>query len=177
MISELDFSRNNTIKNPDDKQTSPVSDPEFFLKSRIFLRQIVSLTHTIFQTNSTRSNIRGILERSISLPLSIDTFSFHEVYDPTTERSDEFPMYLDLTPVDSSIYSSYKSGETSSLILGLLSLVPYALMIISTQPFYHIQVQPKIYQASLRFLLIHSKFQPQIYQWLCTEVRGQELVL
>jgi hypothetical protein len=42
-------------------------------------------------------------------------------------------------------------------ILGFLSPVSCALMISSPQPFCHIQAQPKIYQSSVRFLLIHSE--------------------
>jgi hypothetical protein len=45
-------------------------------------------------------------------------FSFPEVHTPTTKCSGECLVYPDLTPVNSSIYSSYKPRETSSLHLG-----------------------------------------------------------
>jgi hypothetical protein len=81
-ISKLAISRKNTRKNPDDKQTSPVSDPEKILKSRRSLRQVISPIHTICQPDFTQLNVQETLERSVSLPLSYDTFSFPEVFSP-----------------------------------------------------------------------------------------------
>jgi hypothetical protein len=62
--------------------------------------------------------VRGTLEISLSLPLSINTCSFPKVHTPFTAHFNECPVYPNLTPVNSPIYSSYKPGETSSLHLG-----------------------------------------------------------
>jgi hypothetical protein len=51
-------------------------------------------------------------KRSISLPASIDTSSLLEVHFPISENSNDYPIYLDSTPIDSPTYSPCESEET-----------------------------------------------------------------
>jgi hypothetical protein len=64
MINQLASNRNNTRKNPDNKQTSLVSNPEKLLKTRRYLKQTVSSTSKIYQPKSTQSNNKDLLEQS-----------------------------------------------------------------------------------------------------------------
>jgi hypothetical protein len=52
-INKLAFNQNNTRKNPDNKQTSLVPDPEKILKSRRYLKQTASSTNKIYQPKFT----------------------------------------------------------------------------------------------------------------------------
>jgi hypothetical protein len=52
-------------------------------------------------------------KRSISLPTSIDTSSLLKVPFSISQNSDNYPIYLNSTPVDSPTYSPCESEETS----------------------------------------------------------------
>jgi hypothetical protein len=87
MITKLSISQKNTRKNPDNRQTSQVSNPEKILKSQKSLKQVFLPTYTICQPDFTQLNILETIERSLSLPLSYDTFSFPEVSSPYFRES------------------------------------------------------------------------------------------
>jgi hypothetical protein len=80
-------SRKNTQRNPDTKQTSPVSNPEKILKLRKYFKQNLLSTFNIDQPDFTKSNSSETIERSLSLPPSFDTFSFPEVSSPIFTES------------------------------------------------------------------------------------------
>jgi hypothetical protein len=85
--NKLASSRKNTRKNPDTKQTSPVSNPEKILKSKkSFKQNLLSILNTD-QSNSTKSNSSESFEQSLSLPPSFDSFSFPEVSSPIFQES------------------------------------------------------------------------------------------
>jgi hypothetical protein len=85
--NKLASSRKNTRKNPDTKQTSPVSNPEKILKSRKSFKQTLLSTFNTDQSNFTKSNSSESFERSLSLPPSFDSFSFPEVSSPIFQES------------------------------------------------------------------------------------------
>jgi hypothetical protein len=62
-LEKLAFGRKNTRKNPDDQQTTPVSDPEKLLKPRGYLKQTVASTSKVYQPKTTQSNAKGPLEQ------------------------------------------------------------------------------------------------------------------
>jgi hypothetical protein len=86
-FNKLASSRKNTRKNPDTKQTSPVSNPEKILKSRKYLKQNLLSTFNTNQSNFTKSNSSESFERSLSLPPSFESFYFPEVSSPIFQES------------------------------------------------------------------------------------------
>jgi hypothetical protein len=86
-ITKLAISRKNTRKKLDNKQISPVFDLEKILKSRKSLRQVFLPIHTICQPDFTQLNDLETFERTLSLPLSYDRFSFPEVSSPYFRES------------------------------------------------------------------------------------------
>jgi hypothetical protein len=75
-LNKLASSRKNTRKNPDTKQTSPVSNPEKILKSRKSFKQTLLSTFTTDQSNFTKSNSSESFERSLSFHLLLTLFLF-----------------------------------------------------------------------------------------------------
>jgi hypothetical protein len=62
----MGFSRRNTRKNLDDKQTTSISDPEFFFKPRGYLKQTTTYTSKVYQPKLTQSNAKVPPEKFIS---------------------------------------------------------------------------------------------------------------
>jgi hypothetical protein len=58
----LAFGRKNTRKNPDEKQTTPVSDPEKLLKPKGYLRQTSASAGKIYQPRVTQVNVKILVE-------------------------------------------------------------------------------------------------------------------
>jgi hypothetical protein len=52
------FGRKNTRKNPDEKQTTLVSDPEKLLKPKGYLRQTSASTGKVYQPRVTQVNVK-----------------------------------------------------------------------------------------------------------------------
>ena len=78
------FSRRNTRKNPNDKQTMPVSDPKKILKPRRYLKQTTASTSKIYQPKPTQSNAKVPLE-----PLTTQEVSTQILFGETsTDRID-----------------------------------------------------------------------------------------
>jgi hypothetical protein len=86
-FNKLASSQKNTRKNPDTKQTSPVSNLEKILKSRKSFKQNLLTIFNTDQSNFTKSNSSESFERSLSLPPSFDSFSFPEVSSPIFQES------------------------------------------------------------------------------------------
>jgi hypothetical protein len=57
-LEKLAFRRKNTRKNPDDKQTTPVSDPEKLLKTKGYLKKTSASTGKIYQPKVTQVNVK-----------------------------------------------------------------------------------------------------------------------
>jgi len=58
----LAFDRKNTIKNPDDKQTTPVLDPKKLLKPNGYLKSTVASTGKVYQPKVTQVNSKVQIE-------------------------------------------------------------------------------------------------------------------
>jgi hypothetical protein len=61
-IDKLEFSQKNTKKNPDDKKTTPVSDPERLLKPKGYLKSITPSTGKIYQPKFAQVNAKVLVE-------------------------------------------------------------------------------------------------------------------
>ena len=57
------FSRRNTKRNADDKQTMPISDPKKKLKPRGYLKQAINSTSKVYQPKPTQSNTKVLSEQ------------------------------------------------------------------------------------------------------------------
>ena len=60
--TKLTFGRKNTRKNPDDKKTTPVSDPEKLLKLKGYLKSTAVSTGKVYQPKITQVNAKVKIE-------------------------------------------------------------------------------------------------------------------
>jgi hypothetical protein len=65
-ISKLAFSRKNTRKDPDEQQTTPVTDPKRILRPRGYPKQVVTSTSKVYQPKAMQNNAKFPLEQSTS---------------------------------------------------------------------------------------------------------------
>jgi hypothetical protein len=105
-----------------DKVTSPESD----LVLPIFETEAFSV---VSHTNRKR--------RSVSLPVATDSPSLLEVHFPTSQNSNNYPIYLDSTSVDSPIFSPCESEGTSphSPSSFFSSFIPIDNQLLETLPY------------------------------------------
>jgi hypothetical protein len=86
-LEKLAFRRKNTRKNPDDKQTMPVSDPEKLLKTKGYLRQMSASAGKVYQPKVTQVNVKISVEE-ISL---VDSKEKHQIKSHSAEASTSNP--------------------------------------------------------------------------------------
>jgi hypothetical protein len=77
----------NTRKNPNDKQTMPVSDPKKLLKTKGYLRQTSASAGKVYQPKVSQVNV-NISAEEISL---VDSKEIHQIKSHSTEASTSNP--------------------------------------------------------------------------------------
>jgi hypothetical protein len=76
-------------------------------------------------------------QRFVSLPIAIDSPSLLEVCFPTSQNSNNYPIYLDSTSVDSPIFSpfEYKGTSPQSPSSFFSSFIPFNNQLLETLPY------------------------------------------
>jgi hypothetical protein len=62
-IYKLEFGRKNTMKNPDEQQTTPITDPEKLLRPRRNPKQAAASTSKVYQPKAVKTNAKVPLEQ------------------------------------------------------------------------------------------------------------------
>jgi hypothetical protein len=124
-IYKLAFGRKNTRKNPDEQQTTPVTDPEKLLRPRGNPKQAVASTSKVYQPKVVQTNAKVPLEQSTSQEgYTQSHFGDTSTNKPETEVINPEPLLPEIKAETVSTPPSTNKGKGPLLIPSFISWIP-----------------------------------------------------
>jgi hypothetical protein len=124
-IYKLTFGRKNTKKNHDEQQTTPVTNPEIFLRPRGYPKQVVASSSKVYQPKVVQTNDKVPLEQSTSQEgYTQSHFGDTSTNKPKTEVINPEPLLPEIKSETVSTCPSTNKGKGPLLISTFISWIP-----------------------------------------------------